>query len=201
MIPLFHDFTDRQVVIFGGGTVAARKAALFAREAEVVVFSPAFHDRFDGIDCRCERVRVDEERAAEAAQEAFLVIPATDDSALNRRIADRATDAGVLVNPVDEAGRTVTPSVVAGDHVTVGISTGGHSPAVSKYLRRRLEEEIEAIDPMVELQADLREAAADLDPSARREFLWAVLEDERIRARLERGQDERARELAMEYYP
>mgnify|MGYP000479891413 CR=1 FL=1 len=201
MIPLFHDFTGKRVVIFGGGPVAARKAALFATEAAVVVHSLSFEDRFAEIDCRRNRTAVDGDLAAAAAAEAFLVIPATDDSDLNAEIADRARAAGALVNRVDEAGETVTPSVVSGEHVTVGISTGGQSPAVSKHLRRHIEREIQAVDPMVELQADLRQQTDDLSEAARREFLWSVLEDEEIRAALDAGADERARDLAMEYRP
>lgn len=44
MIPLFHDFSGETVLIFGGGRVGARKARRFAREARVVVVSPAFAD-------------------------------------------------------------------------------------------------------------------------------------------------------------
>jgi precorrin-2 dehydrogenase/sirohydrochlorin ferrochelatase len=201
MIPLFHDFSGKRVVIFGGGSVAARKAALFATEAEVVVHSLTFDDRFAELDCKCNRTAVDGEFVTTTAADAFLVIPATDDAALNAAIAERAADAGALVNRVDEAGETVTPSVVSGEHVTVGISTGGRSPAVSKHLRQRLEPEIEAVDRMVPLQADLREAADDLSEAARREFLWDVLEDDRVRELLEAGKDEQARELAMEHRP
>ncbi|MDR9382052.1 MAG: NAD(P)-dependent oxidoreductase, partial [Natronomonas sp.] len=42
MIPLYHDFTDETVLVFGGGPVGARKARRFAREAAVVVVSPEF---------------------------------------------------------------------------------------------------------------------------------------------------------------
>lgn len=200
MIPLFHDFSGKRVVIFGGGRVAARKAALFATEAEVVVPSLTFHERFAEVDCRLHRTQIDGDLAAAYAADAFLVVPATDDPDLNETIADRAAAQGALVNRVDEAGETVTPSVVSGEHVTVGISTGGRSPAVSKHLRQRVEDEIEAVDPMVELQADLRQET-DLDGSARREFLWAVLEDEQIRDALARANYERARALAMEHRP
>ncbi|AOW80999.1 precorrin-2 dehydrogenase / sirohydrochlorin ferrochelatase [Halodesulfurarchaeum formicicum] len=201
MIPLFHDFSDRRVVIFGGGTVAARKAALFATEAEVVVPSLAFHERFSEIDCRLHRTQIDGDLAAWYADDAFLVIPATDDAELNDRIAARAAEQGALVNRVDEAGRTITPSVIAGDNLTVGIATGGGSPAVSKYLRQQLEAEFETLDPMVELQSELRERAEDLPSAARREFLWDVLEDDRIHETLEAGKFEQARTLAMEHHP
>jgi hypothetical protein len=39
MIPLFADLTGKRVVIFGGGKVAARKAAFFATEADVDIIS------------------------------------------------------------------------------------------------------------------------------------------------------------------
>lgn len=201
MIPLFHDFHGTDVVIFGGGPVAARKAALFATEANVIIRSQTFADRFSEIDCRCIETDIDPDLAAQYVESAFLVIPATDDPSLNDRLAKAATEAGALVNRVDETGETVTPSVIAGDNITLGISTGGASPAVSKYLRQQLEAEIEAMDPMVTLQSKLRETAGDLSESARRAFLWDVLEDERIRAALQAGDRERARTLAEDYRP
>lgn len=39
MIPLFIDCTGRRIVIFGGGDVAARKAAYFSGNADVTVVS------------------------------------------------------------------------------------------------------------------------------------------------------------------
>jgi precorrin-2 dehydrogenase/sirohydrochlorin ferrochelatase len=48
VIPLFHDFTGATVLVVGGGSVGARKARRFAREARVVVVSPEFDARFDG---------------------------------------------------------------------------------------------------------------------------------------------------------
>jgi precorrin-2 dehydrogenase/sirohydrochlorin ferrochelatase len=201
MIPLFHDFRDKQVVIFGGGDVAARKAALFAAEAEVIVVSRDFSPGFDGTDCRLIEAEIEPADVAEYVAEAFLVVPATDDPDLNAAIADRARTAGALVNPVDEPGETVTPSVIASEHVTVGISTAGASPAVSKYLRRRLEAEIESIDPMVALQAELRDDATDLGETTRREFLWDVLGDEGIRTALANGDWDRARQLAEAHRP
>ena len=201
MIPLFHDFRDEQVVIFGGGQVAARKAALFATEADVLVLSREFADRFREIDCRTRRLEVTPANASKFLSEAFLVIPATDDPTLNEEIAAQAREAGALVNRVDATGRTVTPSVIDGENVTVGISTEGESPAVSKYLRKRLESEIEALDAMVPLQAELRDDTADQAADARREFLWNVLEDERIRDALAEGEWERARRLAATHRP
>jgi precorrin-2 dehydrogenase/sirohydrochlorin ferrochelatase len=201
MIPLFHDLEGERVVVFGGGPVAARKADLFSAEATVEVRSREFVDRFEGIDCEQVRTDIDPGAAESVLEGAFLAIPATDDPSLNDRLAASAREAGVLVNRVDRAGDTVTPSVVAGENVTVGISTGGASPAVCKYLRRRLEDEIAAVDRMVDLQAALRTETEALTESERRQFLWSVLEDEAVRSALAEEDWDRARDLAEAHRP
>lgn len=198
MIPLFHDLSDERVVVFGGGSVAARKVSVFGRDAEVVVVSASFHERFDDLSCRQIRTHIAKPLIESLVAEAFLVIPATDDRALNSRIEDIAREAGCLVNSVDHPGKTVTPSTIDGSNLTVAISTGGMSPATSKYLRRRLEPEIERADAMVELQATLRAELSERDESERHETLWSVLEDERVWEALAAGNDERAESLARE---
>jgi len=45
MTPLYHDFEGETVLVFGGGTVGARKSVGFADAARVVVVSPTFDDR------------------------------------------------------------------------------------------------------------------------------------------------------------
>ena len=44
MTPLFHDLRGETVLVFGGGSVGARKARRFATESRVVVVSPRFHE-------------------------------------------------------------------------------------------------------------------------------------------------------------
>ncbi len=199
MIPLFHDLRDEQVVIFGGGSVAARKAARFGTEATVIVAAATFHERFEERSCRQIRTEIREPLVESLVADAFLVIPATDDEGLNRRVEGLAREAGSLVNPVDRRGNTVTPSTVEGSNITIAISTQGRSPAVSKYLRRRLESEIGRADGMVEVQSRLRTALSDRPESERRDRLWRVLEDDQIWEAIEAGALDRAETLAREY--
>lgn len=199
MIPLFHDLDGERVVIFGGGSVAARKAAYFADEATVVVVARVFEDRFQVIECDCRRTEIDAELVESLVADAFLVVPATDDEQLNERIGAIAAAAGCLVNPVDHRGGTVTPSTIDGSNITVAISTHGQSPATSKYLRKRLEPEIERADPMVELQASLRDRLADREASERHQILWEVLDDTEIWRALSDGDESRAETLVMEH--
>ncbi|UWG52124.1 Siroheme synthase (precorrin-2 oxidase/ferrochelatase domain) [Halalkaliarchaeum sp. AArc-CO] len=205
MLPLFHDFEGRSVVIVGGGRVALRKARTFAAEADVTVVADAFADGFDGVDCQRRRRRVEPDEADELLAslkgELFLVIPATDDRALNDAIARAGREADALVNRVDERGDTVTPARAESGPLTVAISTGGESPAVARHLRREIEPLLERTEPMVALQADLRNRLGDdpdLSSKQRRQALRRVIDDDGVWRALEDGRHDDARDRAIE---
>lgn len=199
MIPLFHDLRDEVVVIFGGGAVARRKSAVFGMEATVVVVSESFHEDLFDSSARLIRAHIEDPLVEPLVEEAFLVIPATDDEALNEHIDAIARENDCLVNNVDHPGDTITPSMIAGENLTVAFSTGGQSPAVSKYLRRRLEPELDRADTMVDIQSTLRSELADRDTGYRRDRLWRVLQDDRIWEAIDTGNEERAETLAREH--
>lgn len=198
MLPLFHDFEGRSVVVVGGGSVALRKARYFATEADVKVVAPEFVEGFADLECTQLERELKPDEAATVVEGATLVVPATDDRALNDAVAEAAREAGCLVNRVDERGEVVTPGRAASDRVTVAISTHGASPATTKYLRQRIEAELERADPMVGLQSELRTAlqSEEIPPATRREALRAVLEDEDVWTFLEAGREDEARERA-----
>ena len=197
MIPLYHDFTDETVLIFGGGSVGARKARRFAREADVVVVSPEFAaDDFGGAD----RVRAAPD-AADVPEwfdrtDPALAVAATSEADVNEAVEDEARARGVLVNRADEAGgrdagSVVVPATVRDGEVVVAVSTGGASPALSKELRRRVESEIQGAGELAELTAEVREELKNrgVDPSVRREALRQVVQSPQVWKDLGTGRD------------
>jgi len=220
MIPLVHDFRGESVLVVGGGSVGARKARRFAREADVTVLSPAFGGReFGGAEL--VRAAPDPDAAADwvARVDPALVVAATDDAEVNAAFAAAARDAGALVNRADEsvaaaadsrggdgeggaagnrgAGRVVVPATAGDDPVTVAVSTGGRSPALSKYLREEIEAEFAGAGGMAELTAALREdlRATALPPADRRDAVRAVVRSEPVWKALRTG-DANPRERA-----
>ncbi|MFB6142992.1 MAG: bifunctional precorrin-2 dehydrogenase/sirohydrochlorin ferrochelatase [Halorientalis sp.] len=203
MIPLVHDFAGERVLVFGGGPVGARKARRFAREADVVVVSPAFADADFGGAARVRAapdagaVRAWVERADPA-----LVVAATDDEAVNDAAVAAARDAGALANRADDhgergPGEVVVPATVRDDPVVVAVSTGGRSPALSRHLRETVAEAVEGAGEMARLTGELREdlQARDVPPAARREAVRAVVRSGEVWKHLDRGRT-KARQVA-----
>ncbi|KTG29033.1 precorrin-2 dehydrogenase/sirohydrochlorin ferrochelatase family protein [Haloferax profundi] len=185
MIPLVHDLSGETILVFGGGPVGARKARRFAREARTVVVSPEFADRDFG-DAELVRAAPGPDDVAGWFDRfsPALAVAATNDSAVNDAIVESARERGVLVNRADrsgerEAGSVVVPATVDDGAVSVAITTGGSSPALSKYLRERIEAELDGAGAMAELTADLRAELKDADhsPAERRDAIRAVVRD------------------------
>ena len=132
----------RPVLVVGGGRVAARKAGdLVACGARVTVVAP------EVVPALADRPEVTVERRPYRAGEAAgyrLVVTATGDRTVDQQVYDDAEAAGVWVNSADDPERcTFTlPAVVRRDPVVVAIATGGHSPALATWLRRRLSDEL-----------------------------------------------------------
>lgn len=182
-LPLFLDFSCKKVIIFGGGAVGERKAKYFL-PAEVLIVSPEFTECLEtmGADglVKLERRAVSEKDLGTLIEGAFLVVAATSDKALNDEIARIAGESGILANNATGESSVVIPSLIQRGDVMVAISTGGRSPAMSKYLRLRLESALgDDVEKMAALQDTVREQLKKTvkDQKRREEILWAILED------------------------
>jgi len=186
LLPLFLDLTSRLVVIFGGGNVGERKARLFSQYGPVRVlsrdFSPRLQDLVKDLHSQIELVECDlSSDFAKYLQGAFIAIPATSDSKLNRAIEEEAALRGILVNKVEGFGDVVVPSVLQRGSIAIAIST--EIPALTKYLRLRLEEELtENYQDMARLLSQIRGENKELVPMQkdRALIIWEILKDDEV---------------------
>jgi precorrin-2 dehydrogenase/sirohydrochlorin ferrochelatase len=186
MIPLYVDCSDKLVVIFGGGTVAARKAAYFSGTSHLTVVSRSFVPQFNSL--QFTRVELDLDsisdlKLLDLIRYAFLVITAVSDKDINNRVGRLCKAMGILYNNANgESGDVVLPAVTCGDHYTIAISTDGASPAVSRFIREQIEDEYPALDAMIVLQKRLREELKEKEPdqAKRNAILRNVLEDHTV---------------------
>jgi precorrin-2 dehydrogenase/sirohydrochlorin ferrochelatase len=185
MIPLIIDFTGKNVVIFGGGEVAARKAAYF-RDCTPMVISRSFSEGLHTL--QAERREVDlsdvsEEELRMLMGDAFLVIAATSDPGINNRIGSICRQSQILFNNADgDPGDVILPAILEGKNFLIAVATYGKSPGFSRYLRSQLESSRDLFDHMIELQERLRLALKTSvhTPEERRSILGKVMADPQV---------------------
>ncbi|OPY36669.1 MAG: precorrin-2 dehydrogenase [Methanoregula sp. PtaU1.Bin051] len=160
MIPLFADLTGRRVVIFGGGNVAARKAAYFVKEADVEVVSRSHGKAILSLPATRNVLDVagaSEKELNEIVKDAFIVIAALPDKAQNNRIGRICRRKKILFNNADgDSGDLIIPAISSGRKYTVAISTHGKSPMVSRFIREHIDQTFSHLDGMIALQESLR---------------------------------------------
>ncbi len=203
LLPVFLDLKGRPCLVVGGGGVAARKARLLAQAgAEVHVVAPELGHEMETL---FEEGRVHHERRTwRDGDEAgyALIVAATDDRALNRRIGERAVARNIPVNVVSDRipGGFVMPSIIDRSPVQIAVSTGGASPVLARLLRTRLESCTPAaygrLAQLVERHRDAVKAAFP-DVSARRAF-WESMLEGAVAEAVFAGRDEEAERLLQQ---
>ena len=92
------DLSGRKIVIFGGGSVGERKAELFSGCADTLVVSLEFSQRLQELEAsgqvrlfKLDLLAASDSELRELISGAFIVIPATSNFELNRKITARCT--------------------------------------------------------------------------------------------------------------
>ena len=140
--PLFLDISRRKCVVVGGGRVAERKVSrLLSSGANVEVIAKKLTPLLLEMSREGKIVHRDLDYHRALLSGAFLVIGATNDCSVNRRIGKDARAIGILVNVVDdpEQGDFIVPSLLERGDLAIAVSTGGRSPALAKKIRKELE--------------------------------------------------------------
>jgi precorrin-2 dehydrogenase/sirohydrochlorin ferrochelatase len=157
--PVSLRLAGERCLVVGGGPVAVSKVAGL-REAGAVIdrVAPDIAPALRGLP----DVTVHERRYETTDIAGHrLVVTATDDPTVNRQVFLDAEAAGVLVNSADDPQncRFTLMSRFRRGALLVTVSTDGRSPAVSAWLRRRIEAEIgEEYATLVDVAADVRSA-------------------------------------------
>lgn len=142
--PAFLDLSDKKAVVVGGGKVAERKVrSLVKAGALVEVVSPALTTGLKKLRGLEKITHKNREYRRGDLRGAFIVIAATSSVAANAKISQ---DSEHLVNIIDMPadGNFIVPSLVRRGNLTIAISTRGASPAISKAVRKEIEQKYDA---------------------------------------------------------
>lgn len=184
----------RRCLVVGGGDVAARKVeGLVAAEAVVHVVGTTVSDEIKALP----GVTWEERPYRRGEVEGYRYVVATaDDPAANRAVFDDGEAAGVWVNSADDPANcsATLPAVSRRGPIVIAVSTGGHSPALSSWLRRRFDDELgPEYEVLVRLLSDEREAILAAGRSTE-DLDWQSALDAGMLELIRAGQVEQARE-------
>jgi siroheme synthase-like protein len=152
----------RRCVVVGAGRVAARKIdALLVANAEVHVVAPEVSAPIRSWSDEGRLTLAEREFEAADLDGAWLATTATGAPAVDHAVFEAGEARRVWVNSADDPANcsfTLTSVVRQGDLV-VTVGTGGRSPALAVWLRRRLAEELgPEYATLLDVLSDAREA-------------------------------------------
>ncbi len=140
--PIFLELGGRRAVVIGGGSVAVRKAqSLLDVGARLVVVAERIDKMMTAL-CKNKKAELIKSKySKDYLAGAVLVIAATNNHQLNKRIYKDCQELEILCNVVDEPELCdfFVPAVVKRGNLKIAISTEGLCPAFAGHIRKKLE--------------------------------------------------------------
>jgi siroheme synthase-like protein len=188
----------RRCVVIGAGRIAARKIeGLLAADAQVAVIAPSAVESVR--DWATAGTLTWEPRGFEPGDldDAWLVITATGDPAVDRAVFEAGEARRVWVNSADDPANCsfTLMSVVRRGDLVVTIGTNGRSPALATFLKDHVATEMgPEYESLLRLLSEEREALRSTGRSSE-DADWRRALDSGILDLIRAGQEAEAREL------
>lgn len=141
--PVYLNLNQKKCLVVGGGKVAERKVkSLLECGARVFVASPALSAWLEEAVKEGKVTAIRRNYSTSDLENAFLVIGATDDQAVNDKVAEECSERNILVNIVDQTAKCnfIVPAVIRQGPLSISVSTDGKSPMLARRIREELEQ-------------------------------------------------------------
>ena len=183
-LPLAFDIKNQACLVVGSTEHAARKVELLLRAGATVTVlvdqkSSPLQQQFSE---KKESLTIQESAFKPSdLQGKALVVAASIDNELNKKVSDFARQRHLPVNVVSDPDNSsfVFPSIIDRKPIMVAVSSSGDSPVLTRLLRNRLESTIpHGIGRLAELAGEFRQKVRDKFPhiNQRRRFWERYLE-------------------------
>ncbi|MBF0371133.1 MAG: bifunctional precorrin-2 dehydrogenase/sirohydrochlorin ferrochelatase [Magnetococcales bacterium] len=142
LFPIFLNLTDKSCLVVGGGEAARPKVlALLETGAKLTVVSPKLDPVLAQKAAEGQFFWIPELFQLHHLDDMWFVVSTLEEVAVNTRIHQEAERRGLFLNVVDQPQfcSALWPARLTRQPVTLAFSTGGSSPALAGYLRRKLE--------------------------------------------------------------
>ncbi|MCP3028321.1 NAD(P)-binding protein [Halobacillus sp. A5] len=183
VVPLMVDFTDKKVVVVGGGPIAERRVhTLIEGEADIEVISPDVTEGLFSLNA-AKKIRWQQKYfSPEDAVDAFLIVAASNDTSTNQAVIN-ASPSNALINCVQEAeeGNVQFPTHCKRGRLSISVSTQGASPILASQIKNDLEDKYdEGYEQYVDFLYEARQLIkqTSLSPNERKVILRRLVEED-----------------------
>ena len=198
-LPVNIDFEGKKCIVIGGGKIALRKIGSLLRSgAFITVISPDACDEIKNLAKENKLKWLGEPYEYGKLDEAFMVICATDNPAVNAKAAREGKEKGALVLAADNSypGDAAFLGLVQRGDLFIAVSTNGKSPGLARLLKEEISEMYgEEYGLFLEHIASFRKHLKSIEPESRkRELFWQSVLTGEILTLLREGRSDAAEE-------
>ena len=203
----------KRAIVVGGGTEGIRKVrALLGQDCKITVISNRFNrfliEQADSGKIELVKARLKDANILDNYNDAFLVLAATNDRELNRKIIERGRSLKAFVYAADDppvSDFSYASIINIEGIVQVAISTSGKSPLMARKIRIKAERVLRRIIKKADIEnAKLQEFARQAarphirTVDERKEFLYSVVKNRQIQNLIKEDKIEDAKSATLE---
>jgi uroporphyrin-III C-methyltransferase/precorrin-2 dehydrogenase/sirohydrochlorin ferrochelatase len=180
-LPLYHNLTQAQVLVVGGGETALRKMRWLLRAgAKIKVVTLTARDEVQALAADgAITLELRGFRATDLVDELTLIVSATNNKEVNRSVHREAVARNILINCVDqpELCTVIFPAIIDRSPIIATVSSMGRSPTLARVVRGWIEARLAPnLTTLVSLADALRDAVrSKLATVAERKVFWERL--------------------------
>lgn len=186
---------NKKAIVIGGGTEGLRKInGLLDQDCEITVITSRLNTQLNKLmaDGKINLIKstINDVKILDQFNEVFLILAATDNRALNRKLVEKGRDMGAFVYAADDpaiSDFSYASLVNYEGLIQVAISTSGKSPIMARKIRMKIERMIhrsinDSDISNIILQEFARKKAKRRIGTVRerKEFLYSLIKDKNI---------------------
>lgn len=204
---------NKKAVVIGGGTEGVRKVhGLLDQECQITVITSRLNKELkkmsDDGKLRLIKKRIKDVSILNDISNIFLILAATDDKELNKKLVEKGRSIGAFVYAADDpniSDFSYTSLVNIEGLIQVAISTSGKSPIMARKIRMKIERMLRRIindsdiSNIILQEYARKRAKQEIDTvKERKEFLYSLIKDKNIQYLLRSNKLEEAKMTALQ---
>jgi len=181
--PLFVNLDKLPVLVVGGGEIAERKINLIIKaNAKVEVLARKFSPNVENLINKNKLKKIKSNLDISTLDSNYsLIIAATDNKQINKKLFNFANKNNILINVVDQPDLCTCTfgSIVERGDLVVAISTGGNAPVFARNLREKFETLLpQSTKQLIDFSASIREKVMNsFSQFNKRRIFWELFFD------------------------